>query len=38
VARIIADLDKREQIETQPLAEAARCRGLDRSYWNLNYA
>ena len=37
VARIIADLDKREQIETQPLAEAARCRGLDRSYWNCTW-
>lgn len=37
VARIIADLDKREQIETQPLAEAAQCRGLDRSYWNCTW-
>ena len=37
VARIIADLDKREQIKTQPLAEAARCRGLDRSYWNCTW-
>ncbi|MCA2970635.1 MAG: hypothetical protein INH43_19120 [Acidobacteriaceae bacterium] len=34
VARIIADLDKREQIEAKPLAEVAQCRGLDRSYWN----
>jgi predicted ATPase with chaperone activity len=34
VARIIADLDKQEQIETKPLAKAAQCRGLDRSYWN----